>query len=81
MGTKTLVARWGNSLAVRLPKSIAHEARVEEGDTVDLSVDDGTIVVRPGRPSYSLDELVDRITPDNRHKETDWTSAVGHEAW
>jgi antitoxin component of MazEF toxin-antitoxin module len=41
-----------------------------EGDTVQVSVDNGTIVIRPSRPRYSLDELVRRITPKNRHDES-----------
>jgi len=81
MGTLTQIAKWGNSLGLRLPKAIAQEVRVDEGDTVDVSVNGGAIVIRPNRPRYSLEELVDRITPRNRHRETDWDAAVGHEVW
>jgi antitoxin MazE len=52
-----------------------------EGDTVHVSVDNGTIVIRPSRPRYSLDELVRRITPKNRHDEIDWRGPVGDEVW
>jgi antitoxin MazE len=79
--TTTQVSRWGNSLGVRLPKSVAREARVDAGDTVQVSVDDGAIVIRPSRPRYSLDELVGRITARNRHTETDWGGPAGHEVW
>jgi antitoxin MazE len=58
----TRIARWGNSLGIRIPKSVAHNAQIEEGDSVELTVRNGTIVVRPARPRYSL-ELVGRITP------------------
>jgi antitoxin MazE len=81
MATKTQIAKWGNSLGLRLPKSIALEAQVDEGDTVDVSVKSGAIVIRPSRPTYSLDQLVARITPRNRHDESDWGSTVGHEVW
>jgi antitoxin MazE len=81
MPTTTLVSKWGNSLALRLPKSVAREARLGEGDTVDVSVDNGTIVIRPSRPRYALDELVSRITARNRHLETDWDGPVGNEGW
>ena len=81
MPTMTQIAKWGNSLGLRLPKSIALEAQVDEGDTVDLSVENGAIVIRPSRPTYSLDRLVARITPKNRHGESDWGSSVGDEAW
>ena len=81
MATSTQIARWGNSLGLRLPKSVALEAQLEEGDTVDLSVTNGTVVVRPTRPTYSLDTLVAKITPRNRHGESDWGAPVGHEPW
>jgi antitoxin MazE len=82
MATSTQIARWGNSLGLRLPKSVALEARVDEGDTVEVSVKNGAIVIRPSRPAYSLAQLVSKITPRNRHDESDWGgSPVGHEAW
>ena len=81
MATTTQLSKWGNSLALRLPKSVAREARVDEGDTVDVSVDNGAIVIRPSRPRYALDELVRRITPKNRHGETDWGGPAGDEVW
>jgi len=81
MATSTQIAKWGNSLGLRLPKSVALEARVGEGDTVDVSVRNGAIVIRPSRPTYSLDRLVARITPRNRHGESDWGTPVGHESW
>jgi antitoxin MazE len=81
MATVTQLAKWGNSLGLRLPKSVTLEARVDEGDTVDVSVKNGVIVLRPNRPTYSLAQLVAKITPRNRHKESDWGTPVGDEAW
>ena len=82
MATSTQIAKWGNSLGLRLPKSVAREAQLDEGDTVDVSVKDGAIVVRPARPTYSLETLVSKMTPRNRHKESDWgTAPVGRELW
>jgi antitoxin MazE len=81
MATVTQLAKWGNSLGLRLPKSVALEAQVGEGDTVDVSVKNGVIVVRPSRPTYSLEQLVAKITPRNRHNESDWGPPVGDEAW
>lgn len=82
MATSTQIAKWGNSLGLRLPKSVALEARLDEGDTVNVSVKDGAIVVKPTRPTYSIDALVAKITRSNRHEETDWgTTPVGHELW
>ena len=81
MSTSTQIARWGNSLGLRLPKAVAHEAHIEEGDTVELSIEDGSIVIRPARPTYSLGELFKKITPRNRHGETDWGPPAGGEQW
>jgi len=81
MPTTTQISKWGNSLGLRLPKSVALEAQLAEGDTVDVSVDNGAIVIRPSRPRYALNELVGRITPRNRHAESDWGSPLGHEVW
>ena len=81
MAMVTQIAKWGNSLALRLPKSVAQEARLDEGDTVHVSVDNGAIVIRPSRPRYSLDTLVRRITPKNRHDESDWGVPLGDEVW
>jgi antitoxin MazE len=81
MAVTTQVSKWGNSLGVRLPKSVAREAQLDEGDTVDVSVDNGVIVIRPSRPRYSLDELVGRITARNRHTESDWGGPLGDDVW
>ena len=81
MATVTQIAKWGNSLGLRLPKSVALEAQLGEGDTVDVSVKNGAIVVRPNRPTYNLKQLVAKITPRNRHGESDWGIPVGDEAW
>lgn len=81
MATTTHVSKWGNSLGLRLPKSVAREAQLDEGDTVDVSVDNGTIVIRPSRPRYTLDELVGRINARNRHDRSDWGGPLGKEVW
>ena len=81
MAMTTQVSKWGNSLGLRLPKSVAREVRLDEGDTVDVVVDNGSIVIRPSRPRYTLDELVERINARNRHGENDWGVPVGHEVW
>ncbi len=81
MRTSTQIAKWGNSLGLRLPKAVALEARIAEGDTVEVSVRDGEIVIRAARPAYSLLELVDQITPENRHGESDWGKPAGREQW
>ena len=67
------IAKWGNSLAIRIPKAIAKQASLAEGDAVKLTLDrEGSIVVRPARRRYELSDLVAGITPQNRHRLTDW---------
>jgi antitoxin MazE len=78
MPNDTQVAKWGNSLAVRIPRAIVKDAGLAEGDRLSLYLTaDGTIVLRSGRRKYSLDELVARISKKNRHRETNWGAARG----
>jgi antitoxin MazE len=82
MQNETTVSKWGNSLAVRIPLAIAKQASLSEGDRVALALaSDGGIVLRPARRKYEVSELVARITPRNRHRETDWGEAQGEESW
>lgn len=75
------VAKWGNSLALRIPNAFAREINVREGASVDISVADGTLLVRPVDQShvYDLDALVSGITEENRHGEIAGGKAVGNE--
>ena len=77
----TTIQKWGNSLALRIPKSVAQQISVGEGDDVELRVDARGLVVRPARRRYRLAELVRKITATNRHGETDWGKPTGKEAW
>lgn len=62
---RTQISRWGNSLAVRLPRQVAESAGLGEGTTVELDVIDGVVRLVPARPSYNLDSLLAGITADN----------------
>jgi antitoxin MazE len=82
MANDAQIAKWGNSLALRIPQAVAKEAGLAEGDRVSLDVtDDGSIVVHPRRRKYTLEELVSGITSKNRHGETDWGPPQGRESW
>ena len=59
----THVAKWGNSLGVRLSRSVAQEARIDEGDRVDVTVKNGAIVIRPARQTYSPTRLCRESRP------------------
>lgn len=76
------ISKWGNSLAVRIPQNLAKEIHLTEGSEVDLSVVDGNLVIKLNKPKrYSLEDLIQEITPDNLHAEVDSGVAVGNEAW
>lgn len=79
---KSRVQKWGNSLALRIPKSFAAEAGLRENLAVDLSVTEGKLVVQPhSEESLSLDDLLRRVTKENLHDEWDTGPAVGKEIW
>ena len=74
------IAKWGNSLAVRIPQHLAQEINLAEGCQVQLVLIDGKLTIEPiARRRYSLEELVEAITPENLHTEIDSGVAVGNE--
>jgi len=76
------IAKWGNSLAVRIPKAVAERARLREGERLEMSVnEDGAVVLRPARPSYRLEDLLAAVTDENLHAETEWGQPQGNEIW
>jgi len=79
---QTQVGKWGHSLAVRIPKAVAAQAHLQEGERLEMSVsEDGALVLRPARPRYALDDLLAGITPANCHAETAWGEPQGQEQW
>jgi antitoxin MazE len=76
------VQKWGNSLAIRIPKPFAAQMGIETSSAVDVSVVDGCLVITPAqKPRVTLDELLAGVTPENVHAETDWGKPVGREIW
>ena len=63
------VVKWGNSLAVRIPKGVAEEARMREGDSIVIEAAENRIELRPTERIPALKELVAQITPENRYGE------------
>jgi antitoxin MazE len=79
---KTRVQKWGNSLAVRIPKAFAEEAGLDDGSPVDISQTDGTLVVNPIREKRpTLAQLLDRVNDGNIHSEQDTGRRTGREVW
>jgi antitoxin MazE len=78
---KTTVQKWGNSLAIRIPKNISKDTNVSEGSTIDISVENGKIILHPSTREYSLQKLLEKITNENIHYEVTTGDQVGGEAW
>ena len=79
---KTAVQRWGNSLALRIPRAYAVETKIQDGSEVELTLKGGALVVRPvRRKRQALSDLLNQITPSNLHGEVATGKAVGQEIW
>jgi antitoxin MazE len=78
----TTLQKWGNSLAVRIPKTVANDIALGAGEAVDLRIANGQIVIAPIRAKkYRCEELVARINRKNRHPEVETGKSQGREAW
>ena len=76
------VQKWGNSLALRIPRADAAETSLDPGAEVDLTLEDGRLVVTPLTAApYRLEDLLAGVTPENIHREVDTGSSLGAEAW
>ena len=76
------VQKWGNSLALRIPKNLADDVDLHQGSVVELEVVEGDMVVKPKKErKLSLRQMVKRITKKNLHAETDWGRPMGKETW
>ena len=79
---QTKIQKWGNSLAIRIPKSFALDINLKQDELVDLSVDESKIVITPiGGKKYSLKELLRGVSKNNLHGEIDTGSPIGKEIW
>jgi antitoxin MazE len=79
---ETVIRKWGNSLALRIPKPLADEVGLEEDSAVDLFLEEGKLVIAPVMaPRYTLNALLAEVTVENLHDEVDTGVAVGGEVW
>ena len=79
---KTTIQKWGNSYAVRIPKSFIKEVGLEYHTNIELTLEDGKLVIQPlPEEALSLDELLADVTPENLHTAVDTGGSVGNEAW
>ena len=74
------VLKWGNSLAVRIPKAVAEDARFEVGDALEIAVGgDGIVQLHRVGAMPTLAQMVSQITPENRYAEVPLGAETGRE--
>jgi len=79
---RTVVQKWGNSLALRIPKSFAAEVGLQRETSVEVSLANGKLVITPiAKPKLSLKQLLAKVTKENMHHEIDTGPAMGNETW
>ena len=66
------IQKWGNSLALRIPKAVAKQIQIQEGDAVFLKVGTAGLTVKAVPKRLELDDLLNKVTPENVHSESDW---------
>ncbi|MDQ0415880.1 antitoxin MazE [Croceifilum oryzae] len=75
----TLVSKWGNSLAIRIPNHVAEMLSIENGSEMEMVVEGQEIKLIPMKQRPTLEELLAKVTPENRHHEVDFGEAEGAE--
>lgn len=75
------VQKWGNSLGIRIPGPYAEQLNLKDGSEVELLLVDQEVILRPKRIKPNLNDLLSRITPENRHQEIDFGVPEGNETW
>lgn len=75
------VAKWGNSLAIRIPKNVAEKIKLIEGTAISIDVIDDNIIITPEKPKYTLEELLSGASSEDFEGEYDWGEPVGDEIW
>ena len=79
---QTKIKKWGNSLALRIPKLFVSDANLKLNKLVDISIDEGSIIITPiNEKEYSLEKLLKGVTKNNLHGEFDTGAPVGKEIW
>ena len=76
------IQKWGNSLALRIPKAFAAQSKISENKLVNISLDNNKIVIEPIEENqYSLKKMVAEINSSNLHNEIGFGKQVGNEHW
>jgi len=78
----TKIRKWGNSLGLRIPKAFVQEVGLEEGSSVDISIQGDRLVIQKAHPArYELENLLSQIREENLHDDIGMGEPVGREAW
>jgi len=76
------IQKWGNSLAVRIPKAFADEMKVAENASIQMMMREGALLITPvEEPKWNLEELLGGVTEENIHGEWETGPASGKETW
>lgn len=75
-----VLKKWGNSLALRIPKDISNTLNIGNNSEMELSIENGALIVKP-KINTLLETLVSEINSENLHKEEDTGRSIGHEEW
>jgi antitoxin MazE len=79
---RAAIQKWGNSLAIRIPKALAQDTHLGQGIEVEVTIEEGRLVLEPVRKRrHTLRRLLVGVTRKNRHAEVEWGDATGREAW
>ncbi len=78
---QTVIRKWGNSLALRVPQALAADLQLVEGAMVSMTIEDHTLVVKPARKRFQLSDLLAQMDGKPKHPESDWGKPEGQEVW
>ena len=78
---KTTVKKWGNSLGIRIAKTLAEESQIQEGSELNITTKNGNIILKPVAPKYDLDSLLKQVNKNNLHNEIEVSKQLGREEW
>lgn len=77
---RVILGKWGANLAVRLPRDVAQAAGFTSGTSVEVEARNGEVVIRSVQPRYTLDELLEGVTPEAMRDAFQWGDDIGREA-
>lgn len=78
---KTTVQKWGNSLAIRIPRNMSDDTNISEGSSINLLLENGKIIISKAETELSLKDLLNNITDENVHSEIVTGDSIGGEIW